>query len=212
MMYVVTGLAILLTMGMALARVMAGPTLYDRILATNVFGTKTVLIIAVIGFLVGRPEFIDVAIVYALINFIGIVAVLKFFEYGSFGSGSQDPGRQGQAARGAAMMGLLLDLLSWALLLIGSAFLLVGGIGLLRFPDFYARLQAAGITDTVSSITILLGLTLQADALPTAVKLLFTLAFLLFTAPLASLSLAKAARHSRVDPWRPEDGGGSSPP
>jgi len=110
------------------------------------------------------------------------------------------------------MMGLLLDLLSWALLLIGSAFLLVGGIGLLRFPDFYARLQAAGITDTVSSITILLGLTLQADALPTAVKLLFTLAFLLFTAPLASLSLAKAARHSRVDPWRPQDGGGSSPP
>lgn len=90
MMYVVAGVAILLTMGMALARVMAGPTLYDRILATNVFGTKTVLIIAVIGFLVGRPEFIDVAIVYALINFIGIVAVLKFFEYGSFGSGAQD--------------------------------------------------------------------------------------------------------------------------
>lgn len=89
-MYVVAGIAILLTMGMALARVMAGPTLYDRILATNVFGTKTVLIIAVIGFLVGRPEFIDIAIVYALINFIGIVAILKFFEYGSFGSGSQD--------------------------------------------------------------------------------------------------------------------------
>ncbi|MCA1788765.1 MAG: pH regulation protein F [Thioalkalivibrio sp.] len=86
----VAGIAILLTMGMALARVMAGPTLYDRILATNVFGTKTVLIIAVIGFLVGRPEFIDVAIVYALINFIGIVAVLKFFEYGSFGSGSKE--------------------------------------------------------------------------------------------------------------------------
>ena len=90
MMYVAAGVAILLTMGMALARVMAGPTLYDRILATNVFGTKTVLIIAVIGFLVGRPEFIDVAIVYALINFIGIVAVLKFFEYGSFGSGSKE--------------------------------------------------------------------------------------------------------------------------
>jgi multicomponent Na+:H+ antiporter subunit G len=109
-------------------------------------------------------------------------------------------------------MALLLDLLSWALLLIGSAFVLIGGIGLLRFPDFYSRLQAAGITDTVSSITILLGLTLQADALPTAVKLLFTLAFLLFTAPLASLALAKAARHSRIDPWQPGDGGGSSPP
>jgi multicomponent Na+:H+ antiporter subunit F len=94
MMFVVAGVAILLTMGMALARMFAGPTLYDRILATNVFGTKTVLIIAVIGFIVGRPEFIDVAIVYALINFIGIVAVLKFFEYGSFrsGAGRQAPG------------------------------------------------------------------------------------------------------------------------
>lgn len=83
MIFVVAGIAILLTMGMALVRIMAGPTLHDRILATNVFGTKTVLIIAVIGFLSGRPEFIDVAIVYALINFIGIVAVLKFFESGS---------------------------------------------------------------------------------------------------------------------------------
>lgn len=91
MMYVVAGVAILLTMGMAIARMLAGPTLYDRILATNVFGTKTVLIIAVMGFLVGRPEFIDVAIVYALINFIGIVAILKFFEYGSFRSGIADP-------------------------------------------------------------------------------------------------------------------------
>lgn len=109
-------------------------------------------------------------------------------------------------------MALLLDIASWILLLIGSAFLLIGGIGLLRFPDFYSRLQAAGITDTVCAITILLGLTLQSDALPTTVKLLFTLAFLLFTAPLASLALAKAARHSKVDPWQAEDGGGSSPP
>ena len=88
MMFVAAGLAILLTMGMALVRMFAGPTLYDRILATNVFGTKTVLIIAVIGFIVGRPEFIDIAIVYALINFVGIVAILKFFEYGSFRSGA----------------------------------------------------------------------------------------------------------------------------
>lgn len=109
-------------------------------------------------------------------------------------------------------MGLLLDIVSWILLLIGSVFLLIGGVGLLRFPDFYSRLQAAGITDTVCAITILLGLTLQADALPTAVKLLFTLAFLLFTAPLASLAMAKAARHSKVDPWQADDGGGSSQP
>lgn len=89
-MYVVVGVAILLTMGMALVRMLSGPTLYDRILATNVFGTKTVLIIAVMGLLIGRPEFIDIAIVYALINFIGIVAALKFFEYGTFRTGSSD--------------------------------------------------------------------------------------------------------------------------
>jgi multicomponent Na+:H+ antiporter subunit F len=90
-MYVVAGIAILLSMGMALVRVMAGPTLYDRILAVNVFGTKTVLIIAVIGFMIGRPEFMDIAIVYALINFIGVIAVLKFFEYGSFASDESEP-------------------------------------------------------------------------------------------------------------------------
>jgi multicomponent Na+:H+ antiporter subunit F len=90
MMYIVASVAILLTMGMALVRAMLGPTSYDRILAVNVFGTKTVLIIAVIGFVVGRPEFIDIAIVYALINFIGIIAVLKFFEYGSFAPGAGD--------------------------------------------------------------------------------------------------------------------------
>lgn len=108
-------------------------------------------------------------------------------------------------------MELLLDVLSWILLLTGSVFLLIGGVGLLRFPDFYSRLQAAGLTDSLCAITILLGLMLQADSLPVAVKLLFTLGFLLFTGPLASLAMAKAARHSRLDPWRPRDGGGSSP-
>lgn len=80
MMFVAAAMAILVTMGMAIARIMAGPTLYDRILATNVFGTKTVLLTAVLSFIAGRPELVDIAIVYALINFIGIVAVLKFFE------------------------------------------------------------------------------------------------------------------------------------
>lgn len=76
-----TALAILVVMGMALIRAYKGPTLYDRILAVNNFGTKTVLLLAVMGFLVGRPEFLDIAIVYALINFISVIAVLRFFEY-----------------------------------------------------------------------------------------------------------------------------------
>jgi multicomponent Na+:H+ antiporter subunit F len=78
-----TGLVV--AMALALVRAYAGPTLYDRILAVNAFGTKTVLMIAVLGFLMGRPEFLDIALLYALINFIGTIAVLKFFRYGDLG-------------------------------------------------------------------------------------------------------------------------------
>ncbi len=80
MMFVVTCLAILVVMGIALARAFLGPTVYDRILAVNMFGTKTVLFIAVYGFMTERPEFLDIALVYALINFVGVIAVLKFVE------------------------------------------------------------------------------------------------------------------------------------
>ncbi len=82
-MLVAAATAILVTMLLALIRGILGPTLYDRILAANMLGTKTVLIIAVLGFVTGRPAFLDVALVYALINFIGVIAVLKYFEYGS---------------------------------------------------------------------------------------------------------------------------------
>ena len=74
-------IAILVVMALALIRACKAPTVYDRILGVNMFGTKTVLFIATVGFLMGRPDFLDIAIVYALINFIGMVAVLRFFEY-----------------------------------------------------------------------------------------------------------------------------------
>jgi multicomponent Na+:H+ antiporter subunit F len=76
-------LGILVTMALALLRAVLGPTVYDRILALNSFGTKTVLLISVVGFLFGRPEWLDLAIAYALINFIGTLAVLRFSKYGS---------------------------------------------------------------------------------------------------------------------------------
>lgn len=84
-MFVAAAIAILATMAVALARAVAGPTIYDRILAVNVFGTKTVLMIAVVGFMNGRPDFLDIGLVYALINFIGVVAVLRLVEFGGFG-------------------------------------------------------------------------------------------------------------------------------
>jgi multicomponent Na+:H+ antiporter subunit F len=88
-MFVAATLAILATMALALARALLGPTVYDRILAVNAFGTKTVLLIAVIGFLTGRPDFLDLSLLYALLNFIGTIAVLKFFRYRDLGA----PGR-----------------------------------------------------------------------------------------------------------------------
>ena len=79
-MYIVVSVAILITMVLALVRALMGPSVYDRVLAVNVFGTKTVLLLAVIAFLYGRPDFLDLALAYALINMVGILAVLEFFQ------------------------------------------------------------------------------------------------------------------------------------
>lgn len=75
-------IALLVVMALAIARALVGPTIYDRILAVNLFGTKTVLLIAVISVFVGRPDYLDIALVYALINFISVIGVLRYFEYG----------------------------------------------------------------------------------------------------------------------------------
>ena len=84
-MFVAATAGILVSMSLALVRALLGPTVYDRVMAVNTFGTKTVLLIAAVGFLTERPEFLDLALVYALINFIGTIAVLKFFEFGDLG-------------------------------------------------------------------------------------------------------------------------------
>lgn len=89
-MFVAASLAILVTMGLALVRALAGPTTYDRIAAVNMFGTKTVLLIAVLAFLSGRTDLLDIALVYALINFIGVVAALKLVTQGNFHSSDND--------------------------------------------------------------------------------------------------------------------------
>ena len=86
-MFVVATIAILVTLVLALLRAVLGPTTYDRILAVNMAGTKIVLLISVVGFLTGRPDFLDLALIYILLNFIGTIAVLKFIQYGDFAFG-----------------------------------------------------------------------------------------------------------------------------
>ena len=80
-MLIAATLAILVVMIMATIRAFIGPTSYDRVLAVNMFGTKTVLLISLLGFVMGRPEFLDIAIVYALINFISVIGVLRYSNY-----------------------------------------------------------------------------------------------------------------------------------
>ena len=80
-------LGVLLAMALMAGRLLLGPTLYDRLLAVNSFGTKTVVFLAVFCFLIDRPDGIDIAILYALMNFIATIAVLKFFRYRALGVG-----------------------------------------------------------------------------------------------------------------------------
>ena len=100
---------------------------------------------------------------------------------------------------------MILDILSWILLLAGGALGIVGGIGIYRFPDFYSRLHAAGITDTLCAMLILLGLGLQAGWSIAAFKLALIFAFLFFTSPTASHALANAALHSGLNPKMDRD-------
>ena len=94
MIYAFAILAILIAMVLVLVRLIKGPTLYDRVLAVNSFGTHTVLLIGVVGFWNGRPDFLDIALLYALINFVGTIAILKFFRYRAIGDVMWTPSQQ----------------------------------------------------------------------------------------------------------------------
>ena len=76
----VLSIALMVTMVLALVRALLGPSVYDRVLAVNLFGTKTVLLLAAIAWFAGRPDYLDLALAYALINFISVLAVLEFFQ------------------------------------------------------------------------------------------------------------------------------------
>ncbi len=89
-MFITASIAILVVMIFLLLRAVLGPTIFDRILAINTFGTTTVLLIALFGFLTGRPDFMDIALLYALINFTSTIAVLKLFRVGSLGKTTND--------------------------------------------------------------------------------------------------------------------------
>ena len=90
MMFAVAIIAVLASAALAVVRALLGPTAFDRLLAANAIGTSAILLLALLGFLTGRPEFLDVGITYALLNMIGTLAVLKFFRYGALGDAGPD--------------------------------------------------------------------------------------------------------------------------
>jgi multicomponent Na+:H+ antiporter subunit F len=92
-MFAAVALALLVTLALILVRTAMGPTVFDRAQTGNSVGTVAMLLLAVLGFLNGRPEFLDLAIVYGLLNVIGTIAVLKYFRQGNLGeSGDEKPG------------------------------------------------------------------------------------------------------------------------
>lgn len=106
---------------------------------------------------------------------------------------------------------MIIDIVSWICLLAGGALGIIGGIGIHRFPDFYSRLHAAGITDTMCAMLILLGLGLQAGWSLAAFKLALIFVFIFFTSPTASHALANAALHSGLRPRLDSDKPGDAP-
>ncbi len=99
-------IALIVAAVMSAARLFYGPTFYDRVLAVNSFGTKTVLFLAAFAALIGRPDAIDIALLYALINFVATIAILKFFRYRTFDvalsrMGSSAPENAGSTQQGA---------------------------------------------------------------------------------------------------------------
>lgn len=98
------------------------------------------------------------------------------------------------------MMSMILDGVSWVMLLIGSVFILAGGIGALRLPDLYTRMHAASLTDSMATILILGGLMLQSGLTLATVKIFAIMVFLMLTGPTASYALANAAFLSGLKP------------
>ncbi|MEM7776165.1 MAG: monovalent cation/H+ antiporter complex subunit F [Pseudomonadota bacterium] len=94
-MFIVATVAILVALTLAVVRAIAGPTVFDRVLAANTIGSLAILLLASVGFLLGRPEWLDIALTYGFLNLIGTLTALKFFRHGSLAYDPTDDGKAG---------------------------------------------------------------------------------------------------------------------
>jgi multicomponent Na+:H+ antiporter subunit F len=91
--FAAAAIAILVALALVVVRAIKGPTVFDRVLAGNAVGSLSIMMLAVFGFLTGRPEFLDIGLTYGLLNLIGTLAVLKFFRYGDLAYDPDDEAR-----------------------------------------------------------------------------------------------------------------------
>jgi len=92
--FTIASIAVMIALALAVIRAILGPTVFDRVLAANTIGTLAILLLAVIGFLMGRPEWLDIALVYGLLNLIGTLAVLKYFRHGDLAHDAEQDTKQ----------------------------------------------------------------------------------------------------------------------
>ena len=93
-MFTIASIAVMVALALAVIRAILGPTVFDRVLAANTIGTLAILLLAVIGFLMGRPEWLDIALAYGLLNLIGTLAVLKYFRHGDLAHDAEQDTKQ----------------------------------------------------------------------------------------------------------------------
>ncbi len=183
---------------MTLVRSIVGPTVFDRILAVNSFGTKTVLLIAVYGFLTGRPDFLDLALVYALMNFIGTIAVMKFTRFGDL-AGMEDE-RGDVCMTGGCPRGCELGVRRRRFCLRHHRRHRPAAVARLLHPDprrrhhrHHGRVADSGRAHVPAGLTLV------------TAKLVMLLFFLVITSPLSSHALAKAAFCAGLNPMLGRD-------
>ena len=147
----------------------------------------------------GRPEFVDISILYAIINFIGTLAVLKLSTPVVSEIAAVARRRTSQAKR-RREVSLAIDILSGLLIAAGVVALLTGSLGLLRLPDLYSRTHAVGMMDTAGVGFIILGLVVHEGFTLISVKLALVGIFLFFTSPISTHAVAQVAHRSGVKP------------
>ena len=199
MMFTVGLAACAVALLMVLVRAMRGPTAFDRLLAVNAIGTIVILGIALHGYVMGRPEFVDISILYAIINFIGTLAVLKLFDTGGLGDrgGRAKAELPGQEEGGNESRHRHSVRPSDRCRRCGASDRKSRAPAL---PDLYSRTHAVGMMDTAGVGFIILGLVVHEGFTLISVKLALVGIFLFFTSPISTHAVAQVAHRSGVKP------------